>query len=55
MTASIYYILYHDAGEELYDHDRNANEWSKHASPPKYSSVKTELAKFLPAKNMKIE
>jgi len=44
------YILYRDAGEELYDHDRDPNEWTNLASFSKYSSVKTELAKFLPVK-----
>jgi len=47
-----HYILYRDAGEELYDHDRNPNEWSNLASFPKYSSVKTELAKFLPVQKL---
>jgi len=47
-----HYILYHDAREELYDHDRNPNEWSNLASFPKYSSVKTELAKFLPVQKL---
>jgi hypothetical protein len=47
------YILYCDGGEGLYYHDRDPNEWKNLASPPKYSSVKTELAKFLPAKNVK--
>ena len=42
VTASIYYILYHEAGEEL----------SNLASFPKYSSVKTELAKFLPVQKL---
>ena len=53
VTAIIYYILYRDAGEELYDHDRDPNEWTNLASFPKYSSVKTDLAKFLPVKNVK--
>ena len=52
VTASIYYILYRAAGEELYDHDRNPNEWTNLASFPKYSSVKTELAKFLPVQKI---
>ncbi len=52
VTAIIYYILYRDAGEELYDHDRNPNEWTNLASFPKYSSVKTELAKFLPVQKL---
>jgi hypothetical protein len=47
------YILYCDGGEGLYYHDRDPNEWKNLASPPKYSSVKTELAKFLPAKKVK--
>jgi hypothetical protein len=31
VTASIYYILYRDAGEELYDHNCNPNEWTNPA------------------------
>jgi len=45
------YVLYCDGGEELYDHDRDPHEWTNLASSPKYSSVKTELAKWLPATN----
>lgn len=50
-----HYILYRDAGEELYGHDRNPNEWTNLASFPKHYSVKTELTKFFPVKNMKTE
>jgi hypothetical protein len=52
VTAIIYYILYRDAGEELYDHNRNPNEWTNLASFRKYPSVKTELAKFLPVQKI---
>ena len=45
------YVLYCDGGEELYDHDRDPHEWTNLASSPKYSSVKTELGKWLPATN----
>ena len=43
------YILYRDGGEELYDHDRDPNEWTNLASVSKYSSRKSELAKWLPS------
>ena len=43
------YIRYRDGGQELYDHERDPNEWTNLASIPKYSSVKTELANSLPA------
>ena len=42
------YIRYRDGGQELYDHERDPNEWTNLASIPKYSSVKTELANSLP-------
>ena len=43
------YIRYRDGGQELYDHERDPNEWTNLASIPKYSAVKTELANSLPA------
>tara|TARA_B110000483_G_C18152749_1_gene526132 strand:+ start:134 stop:1516 length:1383 start_codon:yes stop_codon:yes gene_type:complete len=43
------YIRYRDGGQELYDHERDPNEWTNLASIPIYSSVKTELANSLPA------
>jgi arylsulfatase A-like enzyme len=43
------YIQYHDGGQELYDHDRDPNEWTNLASVSKYSSRKSELAKWLPS------
>jgi len=47
------YILYCDSGQELYVHNRYPNEWTNLASFPKYSSVKSDLAKFLAVKNLK--
>jgi arylsulfatase A-like enzyme len=43
------YIRYRDGGEELYDHERDPHEWTNLASVPKYSSAKSELAKWLPS------
>jgi arylsulfatase A-like enzyme len=43
------YIQYYDGGQELYDHDRDPNEWTNLASVSKYSSRKSELAKWLPS------
>jgi hypothetical protein len=45
-----HYILYRDAGEELYGHDRNPNEWTNLAPFPKYSSVKTSWPSSYPSK-----
>ena len=46
------YIRYRDGGQELYDHDRDPNEWTNLASIPEYSSVKSKLANWLPAANV---
>jgi hypothetical protein len=42
---------YRDGGQELYDHERDPNEWTNLASIPKYSPQKTKLAKWLPSTN----
>ncbi|MDX2181096.1 MAG: sulfatase [Bryobacteraceae bacterium] len=42
------YIRYRDGGEELYDRNRDPNEWDNRAGDPKLAKVKTELAKSLP-------
>ena len=47
------YIQYIDGGEELYDHEADPNEWSNLASLPRYSSLKSKLAKWLPVTNVK--
>ena len=45
------YIRYRDGGQELYDHERDPNEWTNLAFIPKYSPQKTKLAKWLPSTN----
>lgn len=42
------YIRYHDATEELYDHQADELEWTNLASKPEYEPVKRELARWLP-------
>lgn len=45
------YIRYEDGSEELYDHDKDPQEWHNLASEAAYASVKTDLAKWLPKVN----
>ena len=45
------YIRYRDGGQELYDHERDPNEWTNLAFIPKYSLQKTKLSKWLPSTN----
>jgi arylsulfatase A-like enzyme len=47
------YIRYNDGSEELYDHDADPQEFKNLAKDAKYASVKSELAKSLPAVNAK--
>ncbi len=42
------YIRYRNGDEELYDHSADPHEWKNLASQPKYSSVKAQLAEYLP-------
>ena len=46
------YIRYADGGEELYDHEADPLEWKNLASDGKYAALKTDLAKWIPAKNV---
>lgn len=46
------YIQYHDGGQELYDHDRDPNEWTNLAAIPEYASVIAKLAKSIPTINV---
>ena len=46
------YIRYRDGGEELYDHERDPNEWTNLASISKYSLQKSKLSKWLPVKKL---
>ena len=45
------YIRYNDGKEELYNQKTDPNEWTNVASKPENSSVKKDLAKFLPKVN----
>lgn len=45
------YIRYSDGTEELYDHTKDALEWTNLAKDPKYAEVKRDLARWLPEKN----
>jgi arylsulfatase A-like enzyme len=45
------YIHYSDGSEELYDCDIDPNEWRNLAKDPKFYSIKTELARWLPKNN----
>jgi len=46
------YIRYRDGGEELYDHERDPNEWTNLASISKYLLQKSKLSKWLPVKKL---
>jgi len=43
------YIRYADGGEELYDRNSDANEWTNLAADSKFQTVKRQLAAHLPA------
>lgn len=45
------YIRYADGSEELYDERNDPNEWQNLATDAKYNDVKTDLARWMPAKN----
>jgi len=42
------YIRYHDGTEELYDRDKDPNEWTNIAAQPSAQKVRQRLARFLP-------
>lgn len=42
------YIRYHDGTEELYDEDADPQNWNNLASVPRYGSIKSRLAKYIP-------
>jgi arylsulfatase A-like enzyme len=50
-TEQYRYIQYEDGSEELYDHERDQNEWKNLADDPAYKEVKARLAAFLPQEN----
>lgn len=47
-TAKWRYIRYADGSEELYDEEKDPNEWTNLAADPKYADVKQKLAVWLP-------
>jgi arylsulfatase A-like enzyme len=46
------YIRYADGGEELYDELQDPQEWTNLARKPEYAATKSELAHWLPTKNV---
>ncbi len=46
------YIRYADGGEELYDHHEDPNEWRNLAQSVANASVKAELSRWLPPKDV---
>lgn len=42
------YIRYHDGTEELYDRDKDPNEWANIAAQPGAQKIKQRLARYLP-------
>ncbi len=50
-TADWRYIRYADGTEELYNQKTDKNEWTNQAKNPKFTEVKSDLAKYLPTIN----
>ena len=46
------YIRYADGSDELYDMQRDPNEWSNLAAAPQHAQTKVDLAKWLPKKDV---
>ena len=46
------YIRYDDGSEELYDHSQDPYEWENLAGQADYASLRQELAKSMPVKNV---
>lgn len=46
------YVRYADGSEELYDHEKDPNEWTNLASRPEHADLKKKLAASLPKKNV---
>jgi choline-sulfatase len=46
------YIQYKDGSQELYDHEKDPNEWTNLAGDTKYASVIAEHAKWIPKVNV---
>ena len=52
-TNQYRYIQYEDGGQELYDHNKDPNEWTNIAGNKENQKKIEELKKLLPAKNVK--
>ena len=52
-TARWRYIRYADGSEELYDHDKDPNEWNNLASNPVYAQIVREHVEWMPGNNAK--
>jgi arylsulfatase A-like enzyme len=50
-TKESRYIQYEDGGEELYDHNKDPNEWTNLANHPEHKALKEKLQEFLPTVN----
>jgi arylsulfatase A-like enzyme len=48
VSSRFKYIRYADGSEELYDVERDPNEWTNLAGQARYEAVKSELATYLP-------
>ncbi len=46
------YIHYANGSEELYDHQKDADEFTNLANNPEFAHVKADLARWLPARNV---
>ncbi len=49
------YIRYFDGSEELYNHQDDPNEWTNLANDAKYKSIKTDLAKWIPKSEARLQ
>lgn len=45
------YIHYDNGSEELYNHEKDPEEWMNLASDPEFEAIKTELKKYIPEVN----
>lgn len=52
-TQQYRYIQYEDKTEELYDRNKDPNEWDNIAEDPDYLEIKKELQNYLPETNLK--
>ena len=51
-ASTFRYIQYEDGTEELYDHEKDPNEWYNVADEKEYNKVKLQLRNQLPEKNV---